>query len=133
LPIQVICDSNCKFLYTSARCVGSTHGSLAWAVSILGQRVQDGSGLGIYWLAGALLMSVRTVFSPRSIKLNYRTESSEIVATLPIFSFELAYARQIGIWNFGGAIRNTVETHGVCASCRSANSFSLHENTQLFY
>jgi DDE superfamily endonuclease/Villin headpiece domain len=52
MPIQAVCDSKYKFLYMSARCVGSTHDSLAWAVSTLGRRLQDGLGLGVYWLAG---------------------------------------------------------------------------------
>jgi hypothetical protein len=52
MPIQAVCDSNYKFLYMSARCVGSTHDSLAWAVSTLGSRLQGGLGLGVNWIAG---------------------------------------------------------------------------------
>jgi hypothetical protein len=52
MPIQSVCDSNYKCLYMSARCVGSTHNSLAWAVSTLGSRLQRGLGIGFYWIAG---------------------------------------------------------------------------------
>ncbi len=31
VPVQAIVDSSYRFLYMSARCVGSTHDSLAWA------------------------------------------------------------------------------------------------------
>jgi DDE superfamily endonuclease len=52
LPIQAICDSSYRFLYMSARCVGSTHDSLAWACSMLGSRFYNGLNIGEYWIAG---------------------------------------------------------------------------------
>jgi hypothetical protein len=92
LPIQPVRYSNFILLYMSARCVGSTHDSFVWAVSILGQRFQDGLCLGIYWLAGeSVYVCLDSILT---IKLNYRTESSEIVASPSIFSFELAYAHR---------------------------------------
>jgi DDE superfamily endonuclease len=52
LPVQAICDAKYRFLYMSARCVRSTHDSLACACSSLGLRLSDGVNLGTYWLAG---------------------------------------------------------------------------------
>jgi DDE superfamily endonuclease len=51
LPVQCICDASYRFLYMSARCVGSTHESLAWACSMLGSRFPDGLNIGEYWIA----------------------------------------------------------------------------------
>jgi hypothetical protein len=52
LPIQAICDPSYRFLHMPARCVGSTHDSLAWACSILGSRFYNGLNIGEYWIAG---------------------------------------------------------------------------------
>jgi DDE superfamily endonuclease len=52
MPIQAVCDSKYKLCYMSARCVGSTYDSLAWAVSTLGSRLQGGLWLEVYWIAG---------------------------------------------------------------------------------
>jgi hypothetical protein len=52
LPVQALVDASHKFLYMSARCVGSAHDSLAWACSHLGARLMSGTGLGEYWIAG---------------------------------------------------------------------------------
>jgi DDE superfamily endonuclease/Villin headpiece domain len=53
LPVQAMCDSEYRFLFMSARCVGSTHDSLAWACSSLGSQLMDGTKtLDPYWIAG---------------------------------------------------------------------------------
>jgi hypothetical protein len=52
LPVQALVDASYKFLYMSARCVGSAHDSLAWACSHLGARLMGGTSLGEYWIAG---------------------------------------------------------------------------------
>jgi DDE superfamily endonuclease len=51
IPVQAICDSSYRFLYMSARCVGSSHDSLAWACSDLGSRFMEGLQIGLYWIA----------------------------------------------------------------------------------
>lgn len=51
LPVQAIADSEYRFLYFSAKCVGSTHDALAFAVSDLGKSLKDNKILPQYWIA----------------------------------------------------------------------------------
>lgn len=51
IPVQAVCDANFRFLCLSAVCVGSTHDSLAHAVSKLGQYMAKGQLNGEFWIA----------------------------------------------------------------------------------
>jgi DDE superfamily endonuclease len=48
LPVQAIVDSSYRFMYVSANCVGSTHDSLSFSCSQLGQMMQDKDVLGSF-------------------------------------------------------------------------------------
>ena len=50
IPVQAVCDSSYKFLCLSAKCVGSTHDSLAHAVSKLGQFLDQKGLNGEFWI-----------------------------------------------------------------------------------
>lgn len=52
LPIQCVVDANYTFLCFSARCVGSTHDSVAHAVSALGDYLEQGLLRKEFWIAG---------------------------------------------------------------------------------
>jgi DDE superfamily endonuclease len=52
IPVQAVVDSDYKFMYMSAVCVGSTHDSVAWAVSKLGMLLMKGAMILGYWIAG---------------------------------------------------------------------------------
>lgn len=52
LCVQALVDSNYRFLSYSCRCVGSTHDSLAHAVSSLGRYLEQGELNGEFWIAG---------------------------------------------------------------------------------
>lgn len=52
IPVQAVCDSNYRFLCYSAKCRGSTHDSLAHAVSSLGDYLEQGSLDARFWIAG---------------------------------------------------------------------------------
>lgn len=52
IPVQAVVDSDYRFLCYSARCVGSTHDSLAHAVSSLGQYLEAGNLRNEFWIAG---------------------------------------------------------------------------------
>jgi DDE superfamily endonuclease len=51
LPVQAIADYRYRFMYMSAKCVGSTHDSISFACSRLAQALQDGSALSAFWIA----------------------------------------------------------------------------------
>jgi DDE superfamily endonuclease len=51
LPVQAVVDSTYRFLYMSANCVGSTHDSLSFTCSRLGQILLGGGALGSFWIA----------------------------------------------------------------------------------
>lgn len=52
IPVQALVDSDYRFLCYSARCVGSTHDSLAHAVSSLGTYLDAGNLKPEFWIAG---------------------------------------------------------------------------------
>lgn len=52
IPVQAVVDSNYRFLCFSAVCRGSTHDSLAHAVSSLGRYLEDGRLGEQFWIAG---------------------------------------------------------------------------------
>jgi DDE superfamily endonuclease len=52
IPVQAVVDSDYKFMYMSAICVGSTHDSVAWAVSKLVLLLVKGAMILGYWIAG---------------------------------------------------------------------------------
>lgn len=52
IPVQALVDSNYRFLCFSAICRGSTHDSLAHAVSSLGRYLESGRLDGEFWIAG---------------------------------------------------------------------------------
>ena len=51
-PVQAVCDSTCRFLCLSMKCVGSTHDAVAHAVSKLGKFLDQDRLNGEFWLAG---------------------------------------------------------------------------------
>lgn len=52
IPVQALVDSNYRFLCFSAKCRGSTHDSLAHAVSSLGRYLESGRFACQFWIAG---------------------------------------------------------------------------------
>jgi DDE superfamily endonuclease len=67
LPVPAHVDASYRFLYMSARCVGSTHDSLAWSCSLLGNRLLNGLSLGEFWTAGdADYVYSNNLFTPYS-------------------------------------------------------------------
>ena len=52
LPVQAVVDSDYRFLCCSARCVGSTHDSIAHTVSALGNFLESGKLHFESWIAG---------------------------------------------------------------------------------
>jgi DDE superfamily endonuclease len=52
LPVQACCDSKYRFLYFSAKAVGSTHDSLAFSISSLHTLLESGSMPDGFWIAG---------------------------------------------------------------------------------
>lgn len=52
LPVQAVCDANYRFIYMSAVAVGSTHDSVAFAMSSLWRSLQSARLPAGFWLAG---------------------------------------------------------------------------------
>jgi len=52
LPVQALVDSRYRLLCFSARCVGSTHDSMAHAVSSLGEYLRQGRRQMEFWISG---------------------------------------------------------------------------------
>ncbi len=52
IPVQAVVSSSYKFMYMSVTCAGSTHYSVALGLSSLGRKLQLGTFIAGYWIAG---------------------------------------------------------------------------------
>jgi hypothetical protein len=86
-PLQAMCDSKYRFLFASCKCTGSTHDSVAFSVSALGQMVARGELPDGFWIAAdeayAASNSVLTPWPGRELaperdSFNYWLSSSRI-------------------------------------------------------
>ena len=68
IPVQAVVDSSYRFLYMSALCAGSTHDSLAFAVSPLSRQLMNSETMMTgYWIAAdAALECLNSLVTPWS-------------------------------------------------------------------
>ena len=108
--MQAVCDAQYRFRYASIACPGSTHDSLAFAVSTLGMKLERGELPSPFWIAGDeaydCTESVLTPWSGRDLPVdkdafNFFLSSSRIHIEQ---SFGMLVARF-------GILRRAIETH----------------------
>ena len=72
IPVQAVADAQYNFLYMSARCSGSTHDSVAFAVSNVAQNLSATRLPHGYWIAADLLYTclnwIITPWSPCALR-----------------------------------------------------------------
>ena len=136
INLQAMCDGNRKFLWWSMLTVGSTHDSLAFAMSKLGQRLEEVGLPEGYWIAGddAYVSNeyMLTPFSTKASKRDRKKDNFNFYQSRCRINIECAFG--ILVEKFGVLRRelstSLEHTTTVVSVCMKLHNLTIDDNIQ---
>jgi len=130
LPLQKVVDSDCRFIYCSLKCVGSTHDGLSFSVSGLANYLRSGGLKRGLWIATddayEYIESIITPIPKRRAPMGTREDAFNFYHSLHRMHVEQAFGGTCGemgilwkplqfdLYNSAGILDVVLKVHNYC-------------------